>query len=175
MHVVLSFLLGAGKRVDVKDQGMKRVNITATINNRKFELEVRPNVTLLDMLREELGLTGTKRGCEIGECGACTVLMNGQAVNSCLVLAPQIDGAEILTVEGLAQGDKLHPLQESFLDYDAVHCGFCTPGLLMSAKELLDRNPKPSEEEIRVAISGNLCRCTGYQQIVDAIKETRDK
>ena len=175
MHVVLSFLLGAGKRVDVKDQGMKRVNITATINNRKFELEVRPNVTLLDLLREELGLTGTKRGCEIGECGACTVLMNGQAVNSCLVLAPQIDGAEILTVEGLADGQKLHPLQESFLDHDAVHCGFCTPGLLMSAKELLDRNPKPSEEEIRVAISGNLCRCTGYQQIVDAIKETRDK
>ena len=154
---------------------MKRVSITTTINGKKHELEVRPYLTLLDLLREELGLTGTKRGCEIGECGACTVLMNGQAVNSCLVLAPQIDGAEILTVEGLADGQKLHPLQEAFLDHDAVHCGFCTPGLLMSAKELLDRNPKPSEEEIRVAISGNLCRCTGYQQIVDAIKETRGK
>jgi carbon-monoxide dehydrogenase small subunit len=154
---------------------MKRVTITATINHRKYELEVRPNLTLLDLLREELGLTGTKRGCEIGECGACTVLMNGQAVNSCLVLAPQIDGEEILTVEGLADGHKLHPLQESFLDHDAVHCGFCTPGSLMSAKELLDRNPNPSEEEIRMAISGNLCRCTGYQQIVEAIKETRGK
>jgi carbon-monoxide dehydrogenase small subunit len=154
---------------------MKRVTIKATINHRKYELEVRPNLTLLDLLREELGLTGTKRGCEIGECGACTVLMNGQAVNSCLVLAPQIDGEEILTVEGLADGHKLHPLQESFLDHDAVHCGFCTPGSLMSAKELLDRNPNPSEEEIRMAISGNLCRCTGYQQIVEAIKETRGK
>jgi len=154
---------------------MKRVSITTTINGKKHELEVRPYLTLLDLLREELGLTGTKRGCEIGECGACTVLMNGQAVNSCLVLAPQIDGAEILTVEGLADGQKLHPLQEAFLDHDAVHCGFCTPGLLMSAKELLDRNPEPSDEEIRVAISGNLCRCTGYQQIVDAIKETRGK
>jgi carbon-monoxide dehydrogenase small subunit len=154
---------------------MKRVTITATINHRKYELEVRPNLTLLDLLREELGLTGTKRGCEIGECGACTVLMNGQAVNSCLVLAPQIDGEEILTVEGLADGHKLHPLQESFLDHDAVHCGFCTPGSLMSAKELLDRNPNPSEEEIRMAISGNLCRCTGYQQIVEAIMATRGK
>lgn len=154
---------------------MKRVTIKATINHRKYELEVRPNLTLLDLLREELGLTGTKRGCEIGECGACTVLVNGQAVNSCLVLAPQIDGEEILTVEGLADGHKLHPLQESFLDHDAVHCGFCTPGSLMSAKELLDRNPNPSEEEIRMAISGNLCRCTGYQQIVEAIKETRGK
>lgn len=154
---------------------MKRATIVATINHRKYELDVRPNLTLLDLLREELGLTGTKRGCEIGECGACTVLMNGQAVNSCLVLAPQIDGEEILTVEGLADGYKLHPLQESFLDHDAVHCGFCTPGSLMSAKELLDRNPNPSEEEIRMAISGNLCRCTGYQQIVEAIKETRDQ
>ena len=113
------------------------------------------------LLRDELGLTGTKCGCEVGECGACTVLMNGKAVNSCLVLAPQIDGQEILTVEGLADGDKLHPLQESFLDHDAVHCGFCTPGMLMSAKGLLDENPYPTEEEIRLAISGNLCRCTG--------------
>jgi carbon-monoxide dehydrogenase small subunit len=151
---------------------MKTVAITATINHKKYELEVRPNLTLLDLLRDELGLMGTKRGCEVGECGACTVLMNGQAVNSCLVLAPQIDGQEILTVEGLAVGSKLHPLQESFLDHDAVHCGFCTPGMLMSAKDLLDHHPNPSEEEVRTAISGNLCRCSGYQQIVDAIRET---
>lgn len=151
---------------------MKSVLIETIINGRKFKLDVRPNMTLLDLLRDELGLTGTKRGCEVGECGACTVLMNGHAVNSCLVLVPQIDGQEILTVEGLADGEKLHPLQESFLGHDAVHCGFCTPGMLMSAKNLLDDTPAPSEEEARIAISGNLCRCSGYQQIVDAIRET---
>ncbi|MBF8294860.1 MAG: ndhS [Bacteroidetes bacterium] len=138
-----------------EDGFMKFVLIRTIINGRQYDLEV----------------TGTKRGCEIGECGACTVLMNGQAVNSCLVLAPQIDNQEILTIEGLADGEKLHPLQESFLDHDAVHCGFCTPGMLMSAKDLLDHTPDPSEHEIRTAISGNLCRCSGYQQIVDAIKE----
>lgn len=136
-----------------------------------MEIEVRPSQTLLDLLRDELGLSGTKRGCEVGECGACTVLMDGQAVNACLVLAPQIDGRELVTVEGLADGERLQPLQESFLDHDAVHCGFCTPGMLMSAKELLDRNPAPDDEEIRTAISGNLCRCSGYQQIVDAIAD----
>lgn len=152
---------------------MRTVKISATINARKYELEIRPNLTLLDLLREELGLTGTKRGCEAGECGACTVLFNGKAVNSCLVLAPQIDGQEIVTVEGLASERELHPLQESFLDHDAVHCGFCTPGMLMSAKDLLDHEHAPSEQEVRAAISGNLCRCTGYQQIVDAIKDTK--
>jgi len=152
---------------------MKNVLIKTTINGKQVELDVRPNMTLLDFLRDEMGLTGTKRGCEVGECGACTVLLNGQAVNSCLILVPQIDGQEILTVEGLAQGEKLHPLQESFLDHDAVHCGFCTPGMLISAKALLDHTPDPSEEETRVAISGNLCRCNGYQQIVDAIRETK--
>lgn len=136
-----------------------------------MELRVSANQTLLDLLRDELGLTGTKRGCEVGECGACTILMNGKAVNSCLVLAPQIEGKEILTVEGLPNGSKLHPLQESFLDHEAVHCGFCTPGMLLSAKELLENNSQPSEEEIRLAISGNLCRCTGYVQIADAINE----
>ncbi len=149
----------------------KSVNITATINKQTYGLAVAPNLTLLDLLRDQLGLTGTKRGCEIGECGACTVLIDGKAVNACLVLAPQIDGREILTVEGLADGSLLHPLQESFLDHDAVHCGFCTPGMLMSAKELVDGNADASEEEIRIAISGNLCRCSGYQQIVDAVKE----
>lgn len=152
---------------------MKLVSIKTTINGKQYDLEVRPNMTLLDLLRDELGLTGTKRGCEVGECGACTVLLNGQSVNSCLVLAPQAHGHEILTIEGMADGEKLHPLQESFLDHDAVHCGFCTPGMLMSAKELVDTSPNPSESEIRNAISGNLCRCSGYQQIVDAVKEVR--
>jgi aerobic carbon-monoxide dehydrogenase small subunit len=154
---------------------MNSIRVYTTINGRKYERETHPNQTLLDFLRNELGLTGTKCGCEVGECGACTVLMNGKAVNSCLVLVPQINGREILTVEGLADADKLHPLQESFLDHDAVHCGFCTPGMLMSAKELLDENPKPSEEEIRLAISGNLCRCTGYVQIVEAIESAATK
>jgi aerobic carbon-monoxide dehydrogenase small subunit len=148
---------------------MQSVHLETTINQRRYSLDISPNQTLLDVLREELGLTGTKRGCEVGECGACTVLINGKAVNACLVLAPQIDGQEIQTVEGLAEDAALHPLQESFLDHDAVHCGFCTPGMLMSAKALLAENPSPDEEEIRLAISGNLCRCTGYVQIVDAI------
>ncbi len=143
--------------------------IAVTVNGKKIEAKVRPHQTLLDFLRDELGLTGTKRGCEIGECGACTVLMDGKAVNACLVLVPQIDGREIITVEGLSDGMHLHPLQEAFLDHDAVHCGFCTPGMLLSAKALLDGTANPSEEDIRTAIAGNLCRCTGYQQIVDAI------
>jgi aerobic carbon-monoxide dehydrogenase small subunit len=149
---------------------MKQVTITATINKKRYQLEIKSNLTLLSLLREELGLTGTKCGCEVGECGACTVMLDGKAVNSCLVLAPQIDGKEILTVEGLARENQLHPLQESFLDHDAVHCGFCTPGMLMSAKELIDRNLNPTEEEIRTALSGNLCRCSGYQQIVEAVQ-----
>lgn len=152
---------------------MENIQITTIINNKKFKLTIPPNQTLLDLLRDELGLTGTKRGCEVGECGACTVLINGEAVNSCLVLAPQIDGKEVLTVEGLAKDGKLHPLQESFMDHDAVHCGYCTPGMLMSAEQLLKENPNPTEEEIRTAISGNLCRCSGYVQIVDAIEEVQ--
>lgn len=155
------------------EEGLKTIAIETTINKQQHHLVIKPNLTLLDLLREELGLTGTKCGCEIGECGACTVLMNGQAVNSCLVLAPQIDGQEIVTVEGLADGNHLIPLQESFLDHDAVHCGFCTPGMLMSAKGLLDHSSGPAESDVRTAISGNLCRCSGYQQIVDAIKDTK--
>ncbi|HEY6952589.1 MAG TPA: (2Fe-2S)-binding protein [Bacteroidota bacterium] len=152
---------------------MNTVAISVTINSRRYQLMIKPNVTLLEMLREELGLTGTKCGCEVGECGACTVLLNGRPVNSCLVLAPQVDGQEVVTVEGLAQGKSLDPLQESFLDHDAVHCGFCTPGILMSAKGLLDHSSNPTEVEVRTAISGNLCRCSGYQQIVDAIKDAK--
>ena len=154
---------------DVK--AFRECRITTTINGRSYTLTIPANRTLLDLLRDHLGLLGTKCGCEIGECGACTVLLDGEPVNSCLVLAPQIDGREVVTVEGLAQDGKLHPLQESFLDHDAAHCGFCTPGMLLSAKALLDWNPRPTETEIRTAISGNLCRCTGYQQIVEAIQK----
>jgi xanthine dehydrogenase iron-sulfur cluster and FAD-binding subunit A len=150
-------------------EASRECRITTTINGRSHALTIPANRTLLDLLRDDLGLPGTKCGCEIGECGACTVLLDGEPVNSCLVLAPQIAGREVVTVEGLAQDGKLHPLQESFLDHDAVHCGFCTPGMLLSAKALLDWNPRPTEREIRTAISGNLCRCTGYQQIVEAI------
>jgi xanthine dehydrogenase iron-sulfur cluster and FAD-binding subunit A len=146
--------------------------ITTTINGRSRTLTVPANCTLMDLLRDILGLPGTKCGCEVGECGACTVLLDGEAVNSCLVLAPQIHGRRVTTVEGLTLNGKLHPLQESFMDHDAAHCGFCTPGMLMSAKSLLDSNPHPTEREIRTAISGNLCRCTGYQQIVEAIENT---
>jgi xanthine dehydrogenase iron-sulfur cluster and FAD-binding subunit A len=145
----------------------------ATINGVARELPLVPHQTLLELLRDELGLTGTKCGCEIGECGACTVLLDGEAVNSCLVLSPQIEGREVVTVEGLAHNGELQPLQRSFIRHDAVHCGFCTPGMLMSATALLDNNPAPTETGIREAISGNLCRCTGYVQIVEAIRDAR--
>ena len=153
---------------------MKLETISFTLNDRAYQLEVPPNRTLLDLIREDLGFTGTKRGCEIGECGACTVLLDGIAVNSCLVLAPQAHGKTIITVEGLMENGKLHPLQEAFLDNDAVHCGFCSPGMLMSALALFNANPHPSEEEIKIAISGNLCRCTGYWPIINAMKQYRD-
>jgi carbon-monoxide dehydrogenase small subunit len=149
---------------------MKSMTLHTTVNGRACEVEIFPNQTLLNVLRDTFGLTGTKCGCEIGECGACTVLLDGIAINSCLVLAPQVEGRQITTVEGLAEGETLTQLQEAFLDLDAVHCGFCTPGMLMSAKDLLDHTPSPTPEEIRSAISGNLCRCTGYLQIIEAIE-----
>lgn len=152
---------------------MKKM-ISININGKEYELAVAPNMTLADLLREELLLTGTKKGCEMGECGTCTVLMNGRAVNSCLVLAVQAAGKEITTVEGLETEEGLHPLQEKFIENGAIQCGFCTSGMLLSAKELLDKNPKPSEHEIRTAISGNLCRCTGYQKIVESIKDVSE-
>ena len=145
------------------------MTIAFTLNGRPEQVDVPPNITLLDLLREVLGLTGTKRGCEAGECGACTVLLDGRAVNSCLVPAPQVGGREVVTVEGLAPLGKLAPLQQAFIDHGAVQCGFCTPGILMSAKDLLDHTADPSQAKIREAIAGNLCRCTGYQQIVDAV------
>ena len=143
--------------------------VSLTINGRVYELAVDPNTTLADLLRYELGLTGTKKGCEVGECGACTVIMNGDAVSSCLILAVQAAGAEITTIEGLEDDKGLHPLQQAFVDKGAIQCGFCTSGMILSAKSLLDKSPHPDDNQIRHAISGNLCRCTGYQKIVDAI------
>lgn len=149
--------------------------IRIKLNSKDYEFSVHPDLLLVDLLRDVVGLTGTKKGCGIGECGACTVIMNGCTVNSCLVLAVQADGSAITTIEGVAVNGKLHPVQQSFLDHDAVHCGFCTPGMVLSAINLLDNNPNPSEFEIREAIAGNLCRCTGYQQIVEAIKSVISK
>jgi len=151
------------------------VKIDFKVNGRDYSLEVREDMRLLDFLREELKLTGTKEGCGEGECGACTVIIDGKAVNSCLVLVPEIDGREVITVEGLERDGRLHPLQESFIEKGAVQCGFCTPGMLMSAKVLLDGNADPSDEEIMEAIEGNLCRCTGYYKIVQAIRDAAGK
>jgi aerobic carbon-monoxide dehydrogenase small subunit len=144
--------------------------IKLTVNGETVEAAVEPNRTLLQFLREDLGLTGSKHGCGLGDCGACTVIMDGKPVNSCLVLAVQSNGREVLTIEGLAENGTLHPLQQAFVDQGAIQCGFCTPGMILSAKALLEENPKPTELEIRTAISGNLCRCTGYQKIVEAIQ-----
>jgi aerobic carbon-monoxide dehydrogenase small subunit len=141
-----------------------------TVNGEPYDLEVPSHYTLLRVLREQLVLTGTKNGCEAGECGACAVLMNGEPVNSCMVLAPEADGAAITTIEGLAHHEQLDPLQEAFVEAGATQCGFCTPGILVNARALLDRNPNPSEEQIREALVGNLCRCTGYIRIIEAIK-----
>jgi len=149
--------------------------IQLTINGQAVEAAVEPNRTLLQFLREDLGLTGTKHGCGLGDCGACTVILDGQPVNSCLVLAIQANGKEVLTIEGLAENGKLHPIQQAFVDKGAIQCGFCTPGMILSAKALLDANPKPTEQDIRMAISGNLGRCTGYQKIVEAIGEAAEK
>lgn len=153
---------------------MKRL-LTLTINGKRLDLAVAPNRTLLDLLRYDLGLTGTKKGCDVGDCGACTVILDGKPVNSCLVLAVQAHGKEILTIEGLAGDQTLHPIQQAFVDKGAIQCGFCTPGMVLSAKSLLDRDPKPTEEEIRSALSGNLCRCTGYQKIVEAVKAASER
>jgi carbon-monoxide dehydrogenase small subunit len=150
--------------------------ITLNVNGVKREILVEPNELLLNVLRDRLGLTGTKYGCGIGECGSCTVLVDGEPVLSCLRLAIGLDGSDILTVEGLAKPDgTLDPIQESFLEHGAVQCGFCTPGMILIGKALLDENPKPTEEDVREHIRGNLCRCTGYTQIVKAIKETSVK
>jgi aerobic-type carbon monoxide dehydrogenase small subunit (CoxS/CutS family) len=156
----------------MKNKSLKKLRIKFRLNGSQVEVETKPNKRLLDLLRDDLGLTGTKEGCSIGECGACTVLVNGKAVNSCLVLAGEIDGADIITIEGIANNGELHPLQENFLKYGAVQCGFCIPGMILSAYALLSTKRNPDEEEIKEAIAGNLCRCTGYKQIIEAIKHT---
>ena len=149
--------------------GSQKMQVTYTINGEAYEAFIPPNRTLLEVVRDELRLTGAKEGCGTGDCGACSMIVNGKLVTSCLMLAPQADGAEITTIEGLAQDGQLHPLQQAFIDKGAVQCGFCIPGMILAGKALLDRNPKPDDSEIRAAIAGNLCRCTGYTKIVEAI------
>jgi aerobic carbon-monoxide dehydrogenase small subunit len=144
------------------------------VNGREHEIASAPSTTLLDVLRYELRLTGTKEGCSTGSCGSCTVLIDGKAINSCLVIAAEVEGKEILTIEGLSERGKLHPLQQALMDEGAVQCGFCTPGIILTAKAFLDSNPHPTETQIRQAIAGNLCRCTGYDKIVRAIMSVAD-
>src|SRR5712692_10522050 len=160
-----TFLGWPGERGDIK----KKIHIT--LNGQERNLEVVPYRLLLDLLRDEIGMTGTKEGCGTGDCGACTILLNGKPVNSCLVFAGELDGADIVTIEGLKIGPELHPVQQAFVQDGGVQCGYCTSGMLMMSKALLDENPDPSEEEIRFAISGNLCRCTGYAKIVKAVQD----
>ena len=158
---------------------MSGVHVSTTVNGDATEFVCQPGETLLDVLRNRLGLTGAKEGCGTGDCGACSVTVDGRLVCSCLVLGAEVEGRDVTTVEGLAEGGKLHPLQSKFIEHAALQCGICTPGFLVAAKALLDRNPKPSEEEIRYALAGNLCRCTGYDKIVRAVdaaaKEVRRK
>jgi carbon-monoxide dehydrogenase small subunit len=156
--------------LDSEQETIPFVSITFTLNGNETVIEVPPRESALYVLRDLLGLIGTKEGCGIGECGACTILVDGHAVNACLMLAPQLDGQDVETIEGTAADDMPDSLQQSFLDHGAVQCGFCTPGVIMSARALLNQNPSPKREDIVEAISGNLCRCTGYQQMVDAIE-----
>jgi len=157
------------------DSEMKRP-IRFILNGESMEVEIEPHLTLLQLLRDKLELTGTKEGCGMGECGACTVLLDGKTINSCIFPALEVEGKKVTTIEGLtdAQGN-LHPIQKAFIDYGAIQCGFCTPGMVLSAKALLDESPKPSEEGIRHGIAGNLCRCTGYLQIIQAIKAVSEQ
>jgi carbon-monoxide dehydrogenase small subunit len=148
---------------------IRMVRVKLTINTKTRNVEVEPWHTLLHVLRENFGLTGTKKGCDSGQCGACTVLLNGIPILSCTTLAVRCEGQEIMTIEGLARGDELHPLQQAFIDHFGVQCGFCTPGMILNAKALLDNNPNPTEEEVRATLTGNMCRCTGYVKPVEAI------
>ncbi len=149
---------------------MGKQEVYLNVNGQEYRLYVDPHVTLLDVIRDEIGLKGTKRGCDLGECGACTVLIDGKPYNSCLILPVEVQGKEILTIEGLVEDGKLHPIQQAFIEQGAIQCGFCTPGMVLVAKALLDEDPSPSEEKIKEALSGNLCRCTGYTSIVRAIQ-----
>ena len=149
---------------------MAKLDVEITVNSKKYNLKVGSQERLLDTIRKELKLTGTKEGCSVGECGACTVIVDDKAVNSCMILTAQVDGSEIITVEGLESKKGLSPLQKAFVEKQAIQCGFCTPGMLMSALALLKNNPRPNKEEIKTALEGNLCRCTGYQQIIEAVE-----
>jgi len=154
---------------------MVKIKLRMTVNHKIVETEIEPYARLLDVLRDKFGFTGVKEGCGIGECGACTIIMNGKKVNSCLILAAQAQGSEILTIEGVENLDgSMHPVQEAFLEKGAVQCGFCTPGMVISSYQLLSENPDPSDNEIKEAISGNLCRCTGYKQIINAVHMAAD-
>jgi len=149
---------------------MKKQFLTMTVNGNEIDVAVTPNTTLLEVLRDDLGFTGVKEGCSEGVCGACTVLMNGAPIRSCLTLALEAEGAFVTTIEGLAARGQLHPVQQAFIDQGAVQCGFCTPGMILSSKALLDRSPHPTDEEIKTALAGNFCRCTGYKKILDAVR-----
>lgn len=154
---------------------MKKINVKFTLNGEPIELEVQPNHTALRVIREQLDLTGAKEGCGAGECGACTIIVDGLAVNSCLMLAPELDGKNVLTVEGLAKGGKLTDIQQAFIDHVALQCGYCTPGFIMSTTAFLEENKEPTREEIEIALSGNLCRCTGYKRIIEAVEDVVNK
>jgi aerobic carbon-monoxide dehydrogenase small subunit len=145
------------------------VDVQLEVNGEKIRVTVEPHWTLLHLLRQVLHLTGTRSGCEMGDCGACTVILNGRAVNACLVLAVETEGCSIETIEGLAKNGKLHPIQQAFIDHGAIQCGFCTPGMVMAAKAFLNKTPSPTEDEVRHGIAGNICRCTGYSKIVEAV------
>ena len=151
---------------------MKEIKLT--VNDMEYTIHVKPQATLLDIIREDLGLIGTKEGCGEGECGACTVLMDGLAVNACLILAAEADGKKITTIEGLAKGSELHPIQQAFVDVGGLQCGFCTPGMILSTKALLDKNSNPTDEEIRKGLEGNFCRCTGYTKIIESVRVAAD-
>lgn len=160
---------------EYEPSGQPSMGLKCTVNGERFYREVDPTMTLLQFLNKELKLFGTKEGCGEGECGACTIIMNKRPVNSCLVLAIEAEGADIITVEGLSEGSTLSTLQQEFIEHDALQCGFCTPGMLMSARALLDRNPNPDEEEVKEALAGNFCRCTGYVPIIQAVISTAAK
>lgn len=159
----------------MSSKSSQKVDMELEVNGTVYAIAVEPWKTLLKVLRDELGLTGAKEGCDDANCGACTVLVDGRAVKSCLLLAPQVKGKKILTIEGLGSEDRLHPLQDAFIRHFAVQCGFCTPAMIMSAKAILDENPRATEDEIREGLHGNICRCTGYVKIIEAIEAARDR
>lgn len=159
----------------VDKDGIKRYMVSASINGSEYTRVVKANTLLVNFLREDLGLIGTKKGCELGDCGCCTVMMDGKPVNSCLVLAVDVDGREVTTIEGIADGEELDIVQEKFIEHAAYQCGFCTSGMIVSSRALLNENPSPTEHEVREAIAGNLCRCTGYVNIVEAVLDAAEK